>query len=86
MTRKRTEMRRRVTPLSRAFHMQRWEEGLTLREAAEEIGVTHDVVARLEQGTRPKEPSLSLILSWLNSTERVMSIEANEARREAMSA
>lgn len=60
-------------PLSKAVKLKRGER--TLRDLAEELGVTHTAIQRVEGGAKPDAPLLLKLLQWLGV------IDAQNARR-----
>lgn len=54
-----------MTNLGRVLHRWRINEGVTLREAAKQIGVAAATLMRLEHGRQPEGPTLVKLMVWL---------------------
>src|SRR5919107_2843817 len=71
--------------LGRAIRRKREEQGLSLRDVADETGVSASTLSRIENGTgKPDADNIARLTAWLNvPMERIMSgrnTESNEER------
>lgn len=71
--------------LGRAIRRKREESGLSLRDVADETGVSASTLSRIENGTgKPDADNIARLTGWLNvPMERIMSgrqLEGDEAR------
>ncbi len=71
--------------LGRAIRRKREETGLSLRDVADETGVSASTLSRIENGTgKPDADNIARLTAWLNvPVERIMSgrdTESNEER------
>ena len=71
--------------LGRAIRRKREELGLSLRDVADETGVSASTLSRIENGTgKPDADNIARLTAWLNvPVERIMSgrdTESNEER------
>ncbi len=71
--------------LGRAIRRKREEMGLSLRDVADETGVSASTLSRIENGTgKPDADNIARLTAWLNvPVERIMSgrdTESNEER------
>jgi transcriptional regulator with XRE-family HTH domain len=71
--------------LGRAIRRKREEAGLSLRDVADETGVSASTLSRIENGTgKPDADNIARLTGWLNMPmERVMSgrqLEGDEAK------
>ncbi len=71
--------------LGRAIRRKREEQGLSLRDVANETGVSASTLSRIENGTgKPDADNIARLTAWLNvPMERIMSgrsSEGDEAR------
>jgi transcriptional regulator with XRE-family HTH domain len=71
--------------LGRAIRRKREEMGLSLRDVADETGVSASTLSRIENGTgKPDADNIARLTGWLNvPVERIMSgrdAESNEER------
>ena len=66
--------------LGRAIRRKREEAGLSLRDVADETGVSASTLSRIENGTgKPDADNIARLTAWLNMPmERVMSGRAEE--------
>ncbi|HEV2706573.1 MAG TPA: helix-turn-helix transcriptional regulator [Pyrinomonadaceae bacterium] len=71
--------------LGRAIRRKREELGLSLRDVADETGVSASTLSRIENGTgKPDADNIARLTGWLNMPmERVMSGRATTDGREA---
>jgi transcriptional regulator with XRE-family HTH domain len=60
--------------LGRAIQRKRQEQGLSLRDVADETGVSASTLSRIENGTgKPDADNIARLTSWLNvPMERIM--------------
>src|SRR5919197_4968555 len=67
--------------LGRAIRRKREELGLSLRDVADETGVSASTLSRIENGTgKPDADNIARLTAWLNMPmERVMSGRADDA-------
>jgi transcriptional regulator with XRE-family HTH domain len=71
--------------LGRAIRRKREEQGLSLRDVADETGVSASTLSRIENGTgKPDADNIARLTGWLNvPMERIMSgrqIDGDEAK------
>lgn len=71
--------------LGRAIRRKREEQGLSLRDVADETGVSASTLSRIENGTgKPDADNIARLTAWLNvPMERIMSgrqLDGDEAR------
>jgi transcriptional regulator with XRE-family HTH domain len=70
--------------LGRAIRRKREEQGLSLRDVADETGVSASTLSRIENGTgKPDADNIARLTTWLNvPMERIMGTEraGDEAR------
>src|ERR671917_570955 len=61
--------------LGRAIRRKREEQGLSLRDVADETGVSASTLSRIENGTgKPDADNIARLTAWLNvPMERIMS-------------
>ena len=74
-----------TSELGRAIRRKREEHGLSLRDVADETGVSASTLSRIENGTgKPDADNIARLTAWLNvPMERIMSgrqVEGDEAR------
>ncbi|MCA1849813.1 MAG: helix-turn-helix domain-containing protein [Acidobacteria bacterium] len=71
--------------LGRAIRRKREEAGLSLRDVANETGVSASTLSRIENGTgKPDADNIARLTAWLNvPMERIMSGRSDAAREEA---
>ena len=65
--------------LGRAIRRKREEAGLSLRDVADETGVSASTLSRIENGTgKPDADNIARLTAWLNvPVERIMSARAD---------
>ncbi len=70
--------------LGRAIRRKREEAGLSLRDVANETGVSASTLSRIENGTgKPDADNIARLTAWLNvPMERIMSGRTGAAREE----
>ena len=63
-----------TSELGRAIQRKRQEEGLSLRDVADETGVSASTLSRIENGTgKPDADNIARLTAWLNvPMERIM--------------
>jgi transcriptional regulator with XRE-family HTH domain len=66
--------------LGRAIRRKREEQGLSLRDVADETGVSASTLSRIENGTgKPDADNIARLTAWLNvPMERIMSGRATD--------
>ena len=66
--------------LGRAIRRKREEQGLSLRDVADETGVSASTLSRIENGTgKPDADNIARLTAWLNvPVERIMSGRATD--------
>ncbi len=74
-----------TSELGRAIRRKREEQGLSLRDVADETGVSASTLSRIENGTgKPDADNIARLTAWLNvPMERIMSgrqLDGDEAR------
>jgi len=74
-----------TTELGRAIRRKREELGMSLRDVADETGVSASTLSRIENGTgKPDADNIARLTAWLNvPMERIMGgrqLEGDEAR------
>ena len=74
--------------LGRAIRRKREELGLSLRDVADETGVSASTLSRIENGTgKPDADNIARLTAWLDMpVERIMSGRRNEAGEDGASA
>ena len=70
--------------LGRAIRRKREEQGLSLRDVADETGVSASTLSRIENGTgKPDADNIARLTAWLNvPVERIMSGRDSESDEE----
>jgi transcriptional regulator with XRE-family HTH domain len=72
--------------LGRAIRRKREEQGLSLRDVADETGVSASTLSRIENGTgKPDADNIARLTAWLNvPVERIMSGRRAEGEESAV--